>query len=157
MVHMTREQLLQELQGSQKQVVKLLESMADVQDWQPEPLEWSFRYIAAHLATVEQKCHLRRVMGIASGETPHLSNYANTATDFSEMDLHESLDAWIATRHQLLNFVRALSERELAYVGVHEAVGPMTVMDTLEEILEQDQGNLRHVYQLIVAYYEEAL
>ncbi len=157
MVQMTREQLLQELQGSQKQVVKLLESMADVQDWQPEPLEWSFRYIAAHLAAVEQECHLRRVMGIASGDRPRLPHYANTAANFSQMDLHESLADWVATRHQLLNFVRALSERELAYVGVHEAVGPMTVMDTLAEILEQDQGNLRHVYQLIVAYYEEAL
>jgi hypothetical protein len=36
-------------------------------------------------------------------------------------------------------------------------VGPMTLQDTLEEILEQDQANLRHVYQLILAYHEETL
>ena len=51
----------------------------------------------------------------------------------------------------------ALSDRQMALVGIHEMVGPMSLMDTLEEILEQDQANLRHVYQLILAYQEETL
>ncbi len=36
MVDLTRTQLLLELQQSQQQVVKLLESVAAVQDWQPK-------------------------------------------------------------------------------------------------------------------------
>ena len=157
MSHLTREQLLQELQTSQNQVVTLLEAMADVQDWQPEPAEWSFRFIAAHLATVEQECHLQRVRRIASGETPLLTHYENQATAFARMDLRDSLRRWVSARRELLDFVATLSDRELALVGVHEMVGPMTILDTLEEVLDQDQGNLRHVYQLITAYYEEAL
>ena len=31
----------------------------------------------------------------------------------------------------------------------------MTILELLKEILEQDQGNLRHVRQLIVAYQED--
>ena len=157
MSQLTREQLLQELQTSQNQIVTLLETMADVQDWQPEPAEWSFRFIAAHLATVEQKCYLHRVLRIASGETPLLTHYENQATGFARMDLHASLRRWIATRRELLDFVAAVPDRDLTLVGIHEMVGPMTLLDTLEEILDQDQGNLRHVYQLITAYYEEAL
>ena len=66
-------------------------------------------------------------------------------------------DVGCAARRELLDFVAALSDQDLALVGIHEMVGPMTILDTLEEILDQDQGNLRHVYQLITAYYEEAL
>jgi hypothetical protein len=43
----------------------------------------------------------------------------------------------------------------LAYIGIHESLGPKTVLDILREMLEQDQGNLRHVRQLILAYQED--
>jgi hypothetical protein len=151
---LTREQLLKELQRSQDQVVELLERMAPVQDWQPEPAEWSFRFFAAHLATVEQTCHLPRIMQIASGETPWLDLYSNTA-DYQQVDLHKSLKRWATTRLELLQFVKSLSSRQLAFIGIHESLGPMTVLDMLHEILDQDQGNLRHVRQLIIAYQED--
>lgn len=153
----SREQLLQELESSQNQVIALLASMAHVQDWQPEPAEWSFRFIAAHLATVEQQVHLHRIRRIASGQTPVLTHYENQAAGFAQVDLADSLQAWVAARRELIHFVTALSDRQMALVGIHEMVGPMTLMDTLAEILEQDQANLRHVYQLILAYHEETL
>ena len=156
MAEYSREQLLQDLQTSQHQVVTLLETMADVQDWQPEPAEWSFRYIAAHLATVEKHCHLRRVTRIASGDRPHFEPYANKGCNFGDRDLRDSLQKWVATRQRLLAFVRNLSERELTFTGIHETMGAITVLDALVEILEQDQGNLRHVRQLIIDFYEEA-
>ena len=130
--------------------------MEPVQDWQREPVEWSFRYIAALLATVEQSCHLRRVKRIASGNNPTLNRYNYTAADFAQIDLRDSLPAWIAARQQLIDFVSRLSDRELHFTGAHEEVGSITVLDALQEILEQDQGNFRHVCQLIVDYYEEA-
>ena len=155
MAELTREQLLKELQRSQTEVVKLLERMTPIQDWQPEPAEWSFRFIAAHLATVEQTCHLPRVIRIASGETPRLDLYINTAANYDNADLHKSLKKWIATRTELIHFVQSLSDQQLTFIGVHESVGPMTILELLKEILEQDQGNLRHVRQLIVAYQED--
>ncbi len=154
MADFTRHELLHALQIAQQQVIELLESMADRQDWQPEPAEWSFRMIAAHLATVERTCHLARVQDIATGRVPHLRLYTNTAPDVHQLDLRESLRQWTATRRQLLDFVRRLTDDELTFVGIHEQVGPMTVLDTLREVLAQDRGNLRHVEQLIEAYYE---
>ncbi len=155
MGELTREQLLQELQRSQTQVIKLLEAMAPIQDWQPEPAEWSFRFLAAHLATVERTCHLPRIMRIASGEIPTLGLYTNTAADYQKADLHKSLKRWVAARLELTDFVKSLSARQLTYIGIHESLGPMTVLDMLHEILDQDRGNLRHVRQLIVVYQEE--
>ena len=82
----SREQLLQELESSQNQVSALLASMAHVQDWQPEPAEWSFRFIAAHLAAVEQQVYLHRIRRIASGQTPVLTHYENQAASFAHVD-----------------------------------------------------------------------
>jgi hypothetical protein len=155
MGELTRDELMKELQSSQKQVVNLIEAMASIQDWQPEPAEWSFRFLAAHLANVERTCHLPRVISIASGETPTLSLYSNTATNYQNADLHKSLKQWMSARQELLDFVKSLSPRQLAYVGIHESLGPLTVLELLQEILEQDRGNLRHVRQLIIAYQED--
>jgi hypothetical protein len=152
---LTREQLLTELKRSQIEVIKLLESMAKVQDWQPEPVEWSFRFLAAHFANVERTCHLPRVMRIASGEMPTLDLYTNSAADYQKADLHKSLKRWSAARLELIHFVQSLSDEQLAYIGIHESLGPMNVLDMLHEILDQDRGNLRHVRQLIIAYQEE--
>ncbi len=152
----TLEQLLEELDASQRQVTAILSSMEPVQDWQREPVEWSFRYIAAHLATVEQTCHLRRVKRIAAGGNPRLARYNYTAADFAQIDLRDSLHAWRAARQQLIDFVSRLSERELHFTGAHEGVGAITVLDALQEILDQDRGNFRHVCQLIVDYHEES-
>jgi hypothetical protein len=49
------EQLVRRVKYTQKRLIALLETKADDQDWQPDPGEWSFRYIAAHLATTEEE------------------------------------------------------------------------------------------------------
>lgn len=150
-----REQLVADLEQTQQAVARLLESMAPMQDWQPEPAEWSFRYIAAHLASVEEECHLVRMRKIAAGDTPDLPNYRERSVDFSDEELVDSLAKWQTTRRQLLEFVGELSARQLSYIGIHEKLGVVSLLDALQEIADQDQGHLRHIRRLIVAYYEE--
>lgn len=147
--------MIAELTVSQQQVAELLASMAAVQDWQREPAEWSFRYLAAHLVSVERECHLRRVMGIASGGQPYFHHYMAHGVDFGDADLEESLEEWRAARTQLLDFVSALPDETLDYTGTLEACGDMTLLDALEELVEQDQGQMRHVRQLIADFFEE--
>ena len=67
-------------------------------------------------------------------------------------------EAWLLTvaRRKLIDFVSNLSDRELEFTGVHEPLGDVTILDTLEEILLQDQGNLGLVRDLIVAYHKSA-
>ena len=152
----TRQQLLRDLQASQQQVVDVLASTEKIQDWQREPVEWSFRHLAAHLVELEQRYHLRRVQRIASGDMPRLRLYNESAEDIDEQAVSESLREWIAARQELLDFVSSLDDHQLHFIGIHEQIGAMTVLDALQEMLEQDQGTFRHICQLIVDYLEEA-
>ncbi|NJN83305.1 MAG: DinB family protein [Caldilineaceae bacterium] len=150
-----RDQLIQELQTTQAQVSTLLRAMADVQDWQVEPAEWSFRYIAASLATVERTCFLPRIVEIASGSQPVFESYVYVGHDFNHHDLCEWLDLWAIARQEIIDFVRELPVEKLLYTGIHEPFGTLTLLDALAEIVTHDQGHARHIQQLIADYHEE--
>lgn len=151
----TREQLIEKLRVSQQQVVDALAATENIQDWQREPAEWSFRTLAAHFAAVESQCHLRRLQEIAKGGSPHLNGFNSSFADLQSGKMKDSLREWIITRQTLVAYVEDLNEEQLEYVGFHEKIGAITVLDALQEILDQDRGNFRHVCQLIVDYYED--
>jgi hypothetical protein len=152
-----RLQLLDELQTSQQGVCHLLEAMAHAQDWQREPAEWSFRFLAAHLVTVERECYFPRVVRIAAGERPYFGGYIRTDLNLGGHDLSESLAEWVRVRRQLIDYVAALPDDCLNLTGIHADLGYMTVLDTLDEIVAQDYGMARHIRQLMVDYHESLL
>jgi hypothetical protein len=138
----TRSELIGQLEASQSELAVLLNSLADYQDWQPAPDMWSFRYYAAHLATVDKEAYWERVTRIAAGETPYFDHYLNTDRDFSGDDLLDSLQAWAITRRQIIEFVRSLPEDKLTLTGTHQTFGPITVLDVLQSMLDHDQEHL---------------
>jgi hypothetical protein len=146
------EQLITRLQATQKQMSALLESVAASQDWRPDPKEWSFRYIAAHLATVEKDCYLDRVQRIVAQENPFFESYFNTGWDFSQPDLGESLAEWHDTRQKLIEFVRALPEEKRSRAGTHAVFGTITPVDVLRGMLDHDQEHLEHLEQLMAEF-----
>jgi len=151
----TREQLIDALVASQNQIVALLESVADDQDWQPAPQAWSFRYIAAHMLTTEEDAYRDRVTRIAAGENPQFGYYLNTGWDFSRFDLLDTLQKWAAARREILDFVRNLPPEKLALTGTHVKFGTITVLDALQLILEHDQEHLQELESLISRYHLE--
>lgn len=152
MLDAKKEELIAELGSTQKQVSSLLESVADDQDWQPDPGEWSFRYIAAHLTTVDKDCFMDRVVRISAGENPHYAPYFNTGWDFSRFDLKDSLRKWAATRQEIFDFVRALPEEKWSLSGTHATFGTITVGSVLQGMLGHDREHLQHLEQLIEEY-----
>lgn len=150
----TRETLLTKLRLSQKFLATLLELTSEVQDWQPEPAEWSFRLIAAHLVTMERDFYAPRVKRIAAGENPHFRRYVSTSVDPDFGDVNDSLRQWTMERERLLNFVASLSQDELEQTGTHEIQGTMSTVDALRELEEHDLREFRHVEQLIEDYLE---
>ncbi len=156
MTDKTRAQLIENLAASQQEVSRLLASTAAIQDWQREPAEWSFRYLAAHLAAVERERNLPRIRAIASGQQPHFHVYTESAVGFAHLDLNESLAAWKETRGDLLDFVAGLPDDAETRTGIHPAVGEITLLDALEELHEQDLGHARHIRQLIEDYLEDS-
>lgn len=146
------EQLISQLKSSQKEIRLLLTSVADDQDWQPDQNQWSFRYIAAHMSTVEKDCYQDRVVRIAADEKPHYEAYFNTGWDFSHFDLMKSLKDWTATRQEIIDHVNVLSEKELSFSGTHSEFGKITVNDVLQMMLDHDQEHLQALHQLINEY-----
>ena len=148
----TLNQLIGEVQMTKGKLTSLLESVAGDQDWQPAPGEWSFRFIAAHLATTDKECHQDRVVRIAAGENPYFEGYDNTGRDFIEVALLDSLRAWSNTRTEIITFVSNLSEEQLSFTGTHAAFGSLTVQRVLELMLDHDQEHLRDLEKIIAIY-----
>ena len=140
------------VRATQSQITRLLGSVADDQDWQPAPQEWSFRFIAAHLATTEKECYQDRVVRIAAGETPHFESYFNTGRDFGSFDLRASLHAWAATRQEILKQVSVLSNEQLALTGSHAAFGTLTVPSVLQLMLDHDREHIRDLEKILEGY-----
>ncbi|HAL61399.1 MAG TPA: hypothetical protein DCP08_03220 [Chloroflexi bacterium] len=145
----TREQLISKLETSQRQLTALLNSVADNQDWQPSPDAWSFRYQAAHLATVEKEAYWDRVTRIAAGENPHFEPYFNTGRDFSQHELGNSLREWAVTRRKIIDFVRSLPQEKITLTGTHDTFGTITVLDVLQGMLDHDREHLGELTQLV--------
>jgi hypothetical protein len=152
MIEETAEQLISTIKTTQKRISALLAPVADEQDWQSDPGEWSFRYIAAHLATVDKECYQDRVVRIAAAEKPFFESYFNTGWDFSQHELRDSLRKWAVTRQEIIDFVRALPEDAWVLTGTHAAFGTITVLDVLQMMLDHDLEHLRYLEQAISRY-----
>jgi len=148
----TTKQLIGRVRATQEQLTHMLKSVAIDQDWKPAPGEWSFRYIAAHLATVDKECYQDRVVRIAAGEMPYFESYFNTGRDFGMVDLLDSLHAWAIPRVEIIDFVANLSEEQFSLVGTHAAFGTLTVQGVLELMLDHDQEHIRDLEKAIDSY-----
>jgi hypothetical protein len=142
-------QQIGKIQATQKQLTHLLQSMAAEQDWQPDPGEWSIRFIAAHLAAVEKECYKDRVVQIAAGKNPRFESYFNTGRDFSKSDLSDSLREWASTRQEIIEFVSHLPEEKFALTGTHAAFGILTIQGVLMLMLDHDQEHIENLEKAI--------
>lgn len=148
----TMEQLIRQVQATQKRLRALLEARTDDQDWQPAPGEWSFRYIAAHLATTEKECYQDRVVRIAAGGNPRFESYFNTDRDFSQFDLKDSLQAWTVTRQEIIDLVHSLPEEKRSLTGTHAAFGTLNVQGVVKLMLDHDQEHIQDLEKMMGRY-----
>ncbi|MFW6182979.1 MAG: DinB family protein [Chloroflexota bacterium] len=150
-----RELLIAQLQETQARLIERLQAVAEEQDWQPGSDEWSFRYVAAHLAAVEKDCMWERLQRIASGSEPHFEYYENTGWDFSRQELTASLETWRRRREESIAFVRSLPSDALSLQGTHVSFGTITVQDVMRIILEHDQEHPVELDEVLERFAEE--
>jgi hypothetical protein len=155
MTSQEREQLITDLQNAQAHFGTLLLSVAHDQDWQPDPENWSFRYIAAHMAACDKECYQPRIRQIASGVNPQFELYLNTGRDFSPFNLRDSVDQWAATRGEIIEFFRALPDEQLLLTGKHLEYGAITIPDYLRIGLDHDLEHIRDFEQMLAAYRQQ--
>jgi DinB superfamily len=144
--------LVARLDSTQRQISDLLASVAGDQDWQPARGEWSFRYIAGHLATNEKECFLERIDRIASGEEPSFDYYSNDGYDFSGLGLRDSLQTWQDTRQAIFERLNSLPEPAWALSGTHRSYGRITLLDVLGSMRAHDQEHLEGLKSILEEY-----
>ncbi len=140
------------LQASQDRICAIFFAIANHQDWQPHPDEWSFRYIAAHMAQVELDCHLRRVLEISAGEKPHYSYYLNTGWDFSSYDIQDSISTWRERRNEVVMTLRRLDSIQLNLKATHEHFGEIKAVDVLQLALDHDKEHENHLNEIMKSF-----
>ena len=148
MVGMSNEQLIEMLRATHRQFSIILESLAENQDWQPDTERWSFRFIAAHMATVEEDCFLDRVKRFSTNESLHFEHYDNTGRDFGQFELINSLREWAALRRELLDMVSSMPENTWHRSAAHSTRDTQTLLELLHIVLEHDQEHLQEVQQM---------
>jgi hypothetical protein len=141
--------LLTDLEKSQRRIADMLLSMANRQEWRPAPGEWSYRFVAAHLAAAERECFLERIIRIAMGTNPRLDYYLDTDRNFSGHDLRDSVEAWRVARRAVFAFVRSLTDNAWTFTGRHVRRGPITIADVLRDMLDHDHEHLAELERRI--------
>ncbi len=144
-INSRRGRLVRELILSQNELIFLLEKADTEGSWNPEPGEWTFTEIAAHLAITEEECFAPRIYNVIRKDQPYFAYYDHTGRSFEKRPLREWLDRWIMERAKILEFVEKLSETQLGRIGHHEKEGPMTVLDLLEQMSWHDR---EHIWDL---------
>ena len=147
--------IIAQLKNSQSRLSACLIPVADDQDWRPRPGAWSFREIAAHLATAESECLQPRLKRIASGEHPHFELYLNTDRDFSGFYFCAALRDWANTRQAIFDFVRGLTVEQLTLTATHAFYGTLTVPGYLQAWLAHDQEHLDELERLLIQHAAE--
>ena len=142
-------ELIPALERTTAEISRLLESVADDQDWRPNDGHWSFRHIAAHLEACQTECVLVRVRQIAAGAKPTFEFYDNDGWDFSDRDLSDSLRQWRESRARVFEFVRSLSSERLSRTGSHRTFGEITVLDYLKVDLDHDREHLADLSEML--------
>lgn len=146
------EEQIAELQASQDRICAIFFSVANHQDWQPQPDEWSFRYIAAHMAQVELDCHLHRVTDISSGRNPHYDYYNNDGWDFSAYDIQDSISAWRERRNEVAMAIRRLDDSQLQQKGTHALFGTIMPVDIIRLALDHDTEHEAHLKEIMAQF-----
>ena len=141
--------LIPSLEQTTAEISRLLESVADDQDWRPNDEHWSFRHIAAHLEACQTECVLVRVRQIAAGAKPTFEFYDNDGWDFTDRDLRHSVREWGESRHRTFAFVQSLSPERLSRTGSHRTFGEITVVDYLKIDLGHDREHLADLNEML--------
>lgn len=123
--------------------------------WKPSAKRWSVLEVLGHLAHVEVYGFRGRVERILGEENPLLPSHDPNSFTYDVPDLAEGLDSFERERGPSLRLLENLPASALARGGVHSALGPLTVLNLLNEWPLHDLGHIRQIAELIraVKYY----
>ena len=118
--------------------------------WRPAEGEWSVNECIGHLIEAEQRGFAGRIRLILATDGVALSDWAQVAVAAARhddaADPIELVESFAVLRTDGIALVRSLGPADLGRVGIHPAVGPLTIGDLLGEWVHHDR---RHVRQAL--------
>ncbi|MEM7332165.1 MAG: DinB family protein [Chloroflexota bacterium] len=150
------EKITQQLRESQKQFIDAIRPYSKHQDWRMAPTEWSFREVAAHMATTEEDCFKKRIHLIVTNQNPDFDYYLNTGWDFSQIELTSSLEKWVLVREEIFDELQNLAPEAWEFTGNHVTFGEVKLADLLQIMLEHDLGHLSEMQPMMTSFKDQA-
>ena len=127
--------------------------------WRPAPGEWSANECVGHLIEAERRGFAGRVEAILAADRPDipadLEDWDPPEVAAGRRD-HERASSdlvaeFVGLRANGVAVVRQLSPDDLERVGMHPAVGPLTVGNVIGEWVHHDRNHIRQLLEVTQA------
>jgi uncharacterized damage-inducible protein DinB len=145
--------MLQSLHNTQARLVEVVEALpVEAHDWHPAPEEWSLRQTLSHLAAAEPPFY-QRLCRIVAELNPWLPYFGPEVArpDHPESPM-AALTRLRAERERVIAFLSGLSPEDWERPAVHETMGPTTLAQQAQNLLNHDLEHLGQLHLLKQAW-----
>jgi DinB family protein len=116
--------------------------------WKPAPDRWSITEVLAHMLAIEELFG-DRARRIVVDDNPALARYfERDESQLRKKASTEYLKEFVALRQANLFFWHGIPSSAAARIGVHSELGPITLLQLLNELANHDLGHLRQIAEL---------
>jgi hypothetical protein len=123
--------------------------------WKPSPVRWCILEVLGHLSHVEVHGFRARARLILDQDNPVLENYdpdAHLAAGaYFQPSLASALETYERERTRSVELLRSITAEAVSRPAIHDALGPITLRDLLNEWPFHDIGHLRQICELLRA------
>jgi uncharacterized damage-inducible protein DinB len=141
-----RSDLLAALAAAAEHIRQAAEGIPDEQrGWQPDAESWSACMTVAHLARAEEPFRQRFHRMLAEDNPVVLYFGPDSALPDTDLPFGELLRWFTAERDETIALLRGLPPDTWARPAVHETMGPTTVLQQVENIVDHDTAHLGQV------------
>jgi uncharacterized damage-inducible protein DinB len=119
---------------------------------EPPEGEWSAAQVLAHMAGAEQ-LWLERLNQLLREREPRIrpsgsSKAAEVQQQLMDGTVGANLDAFNATRGEIVSLLMGLSLRDWERTGIHDTRGEITIADVAETIIDHDAEHIAQIEAL---------
>jgi len=120
----------------------------EILDWKPAEDRWSITEVSAHLLVIEQ-LYGERAKRIVVDDNPKLMKYTPPENgEIRKKTARQHLADFVALRQAHFFFWHGIPSSAASRTGVHPEMGPITLLQLLNELANHDLGHLRQIAEL---------
>lgn len=119
----------------------------------PLDREWSIKQWLAHYIDVERSGFRDRLKRMVEEDSPEFTSIDAMATleasGWESWQIPKMLDEFACLRGETIDWLRTLSEEQLARTGKHDTAGEVTVSNVIHYWPTHDMAHIRHIQRML--------